>query len=98
MSEQEPDEIDLNQWQEQAAPFVDDLMKTVNKHMRELPLGAITFSMIRFLTLYNQVHAKEPEESKAFQAWLHVLVDALCDDAREKHKQGDLRSMFAPLQ
>ncbi len=92
------DEIDLNQWQEQAAPFVDDLMRIVNKHMQELPRGALAISMIRFLALYNQVHEKEPEDSQEFQAWLHVVVDSFCDDAREKHKQGDLLSMFAPLQ
>lgn len=92
------DEFDLDRWQEQAAPFVDDLVKIVNKHMRKLPLGAITFSMVHFLALYNQAHMNKPEDGQDYQVWLHTLVDALCEEAREKHKQGDLPSMFAPLQ
>lgn len=94
----EPDKIDLNQWQEQAAPFVDDLINIVHKHMQELPRGALAISMIRYLALYNQVHEKEPEDSQEFQAWLHVVVDCFCDDAREKHRQGDLQSMFVTVQ
>ncbi len=92
------DEIDFNQWQEQAAPFVDDLIKIVNDHMQELPRGALAISMIRFLALYNQAHEEEPENSREFQAWLHAVVDVFCKEAREAHKQGDLPSIFAPLQ
>ena len=98
MSDQGPAKIDLNQWQEQAAPFVDDLISIVHKHMRELPRGALAISMIRYLALYNQVHETEPEDSEVFQAFLHDLVDALCKEAREVHKQGDLPNIFAPLQ
>jgi hypothetical protein len=92
------EEIDLEQWRKQAAPFVDDLMKVVNNHRLELPRTVITYSMIHFLALYNQVHEKEPEDSQKFQAWLHVVVDAFCEEARETHRKGDLRSMFTPLQ
>ena len=98
MSEQEPDETDFRQWEKQAEPFTDDLMAIVNKQLGKMPLEAITFFMIRFLTLYYQVHVKEPEESQGFQALLHGLVDALCEDAREKHRQGDLQEIFTPLQ
>ena len=42
-------------------------MGIVNKHMREVPLGPMVFSMARFLAVYLEVHAEDPEASKAFQ-------------------------------
>lgn len=94
----EPPEIDIAKWTEQAEPFVDDLMKIVNKHMREVTLGPMVFSMARFLASYLEVHAPDPEASKAFQIWAHSLVDAGFVGAREQRAAGDFSKMFATLQ
>ena len=98
MSDQTPDEMDFDRWQEQAGPFVEDLLDIVNKHARAVPLGPMVFSLARFLALYLEVHAEDPEASKAFQAWAKALVDVGFKQAREDRAQGALSKMFATVQ
>ena len=98
MTQQEPDEIDIDKWTEQAEPFVDDLMKILNDHMREVPLGPMVFSITRLLTAYMEVHAEDAEASKAFQTWVHSLVDIGFEQARDYRAEGALSKMFATVQ
>ncbi len=98
MSDQEPDESGIAKWPEQAEPFVEDLIKIVNKHMSEVPFGAMVFSMAHFLALYMEVHATDPEKSKALQTWAHSLIDTGFEQSRKNHAKGTLSKMFPTVQ
>ena len=98
MSDQGPDESEIAFWEEQGAPFSEDLVEIINKHRREVPLGAVFFSMAHFLAFYMEVQAENPEESKAFEASAHRLIDTGFEYARKAHAKGTLDKMFPTVQ
>ncbi len=98
MSDQGPDESEIAYWAEQGEPFSKDLVEIINKHRREVPLGAVFFSMAYVLAFYMEVQARNPEESKAFQVSAHRLIDAGFEQARKYHAKGTLDKMFPTVQ
>ncbi len=97
MSDQGPDESESAFW-EQGEPFSEDLVEIINKHRREVPLGAVFFSMAHFLARYMEVQTKNPEESKAIEAFAHRLIDTGFEYARKEHAKGNLTKMFPIVQ
>ena len=102
MSDQEPDESEIESeiafWTEQGEPFSEDLVEIINKHRREVPLGAVFFSMAYVLAFYMEVQAKNPEESKACEVSARRLIDAGFKQARKYHANGTLDKMFPTVQ
>ena len=102
MSDQGPDESEIESeiayWTKQGEPFSEDLVEIINKHRREVPLGAVFFSMTHLLAFYMEVQATNSEESKEFQTSAHRLIDAGFKQARKYHENGTLSKMFPIVQ
>ena len=98
MSDQGLDESEIAYWAEQGEPFSADLVEIINKHRREVPLGAVFFSMAYVLAFFMEVQAKNPKESKAYQVSARRLIAAGFKQARKYHAKGTLDKMFPTVQ
>ena len=98
MSDHGPDESEVAYWTEQGEPFSEDLVEIINKHRREVPVGAVFFSMAYLLAFYMEVQASNSKESKEYQTSAYRLIDAGFKQARKYHANGTLSKMFPTVQ
>ena len=98
MTDRGPDESEIARWAELGEPFSGDLMKAINNHRREVPPGAVFFSMAQILAYFMEVQTNSPEESREYQDSAHKLIDHGFKHARKLHESDTLSKMFPVVQ